>query len=320
MKNRPDLARARWRLWASTFVVMGALTSALIFLATNEDQAVKNDLLPSRGALIFGLVAALAAFLLYVIDAERKLRRLAEELFQQRLERERLAEREAIQRDFVSVVAHELRSPLSAIKGFARTLLLRSDSLSPEKRTQYLALINEQSDRLARLVNDLTEVSRIDTGRVKLEPTQTDVPALVKKLVDEFRTKWSDRDITVHSDDDAPPAFADPHRVEEILINLIENAMKYTPVGAPVDIEIRRDGDELAVSVRDHGAGISPEDAARVFEKFTRLGGEASDGVQGSGLGLYIVKGLVDAHDGRVWVEQANGSGARFTFTLPTVR
>lgn len=224
-------------------------------------------------------------------------------------------EAEMSQRDFVSMAAHELRSPLTAIKGFTRTLMTKFDRLEPERRTHYLGLVNEQSNRLARLVDDLMQVSRIDSGRVKLRREAVDIAATIETLLEQFRTKWVDRLITVSSDEVAF-ADADPHKLEEILINLIDNAVKYSPPGAPVDVGIRTIGGEVEVSIRDHGMGIGPEDTPSLFAKFHRLAQSASE-QPGTGLGLYIVKGLIEAHGGRVWVESAPGEGSTFRFILP---
>ncbi|HVL33643.1 MAG TPA: ATP-binding protein [Actinomycetota bacterium] len=299
-----------------TFLVISAMAAAFLYVATNAAPIIENDLLPPRSVLALSLGAALIAFLLYVIDAERKLRTLAEQVLRQQWEQEAAREREAGHRDFVSVVAHELRSPLAAIKGFARTLVVREHDLPAEKRVHYLTLIDEQSDRLARLVGDLTEATRIESGGIRLDRDEVDLGMVIKELADGFRGKWSDRPLVLDVPDDlSPVAYADRRRLEEILINLIDNACKYTPPGHPVEVSVRRVDGSLSVSVRDHGPGIPEEERARIFEKFHRI--DTASGIEGSGLGLYIVRGLVEAHGGTVTIHDAPGGGARFVFSLP---
>ncbi|HEX9713190.1 MAG TPA: HAMP domain-containing sensor histidine kinase [Actinomycetota bacterium] len=226
-------------------------------------------------------------------------------------------EQERMHRDFVSMAAHELRAPLTAIKGFARTLALKSDDLPPDRRTEYLAMINDQSDRLARLVDDLMQVARIDAGRVVLEPTDVDVGVLVRELLEQFAGKWDGRDIRISTSGGLPVATADPGRLEEVLINLIDNAVKYSPPGSPVDVAITSDDGRLTLSVRDGGIGIDPMEIPHLFEKFRRIASEETAEIPGTGLGLYIVKGLIEAHGGQVWVESERGKGSTFSFTLP---
>lgn len=226
-------------------------------------------------------------------------------------------EHERLQRDFVSMAAHELRSPLTAIKGFARTLRLKADRLSPERREQYLEMINDQSDRLARLVEDLMQVARIDAGRVVLEPEELDIGVLVKELVEQFHDKWRGRRISVAATGGLPVTAGDSHRLEEILINLIDNAVKYSPAQQPITVDIDAGDGELRVSVKDRGIGIPRHEQKNLFKKFSRVSSEATADIPGTGLGLYIAKGLIEAHGGRVWVESEPGNGSTFTFTLP---
>ncbi len=225
-------------------------------------------------------------------------------------------ESEMMQRDFVSMAAHELRSPLTAIKGFTRTLMTKFERLPEERRAHYLAVVNEQSNRLARLVDDLMHVSRIDARSVRLDPEVLDVAIVIRSLADQFRSKWTDREIQIDVDALAPPALADSHMLEEILINLIDNAVKYSAPGEPVVVEVRECLDGVEVSIRDRGDGIPPHDLDKLFGKFQRLAAKASD-VPGTGLGLYIVKGLIEAHGGRIWVDSVIGKGSTFSFTLP---
>jgi two-component system phosphate regulon sensor histidine kinase PhoR len=226
-------------------------------------------------------------------------------------------EQERMHRDFVSMAAHELRTPLTAIKGFTRTLMLKAHLISEERRNEYLSMVNEQSNRLAHLVDDLMQVSRIDAGRVLLDPQPLDVEETLLGLLDQFRSKWTDRSIEIiRGGEPMPAVFADPHKFEEILINLIDNAVKYSPSDSPVEVDLSSNSAEIRINVRDRGAGIEADEIPNLFQKFARISSSASE-VPGTGLGLYIVKGFVEAHGGHVWVESVPGEGSTFSFTLP---
>jgi two-component system phosphate regulon sensor histidine kinase PhoR len=225
-------------------------------------------------------------------------------------------EMQAMQRDFVSIVSHELRAPLTAIKGFAKTLLQRGEQLTPETRHNFLSTVNSQSDRLARLVDDLLQVSRIDARRLRVEIAPQHPRDVLEDLLRQFQTKWT-RTIELDVPESISPIAADRNKLEEVLINLIDNAVKYSPAGTPVRITANEDRGQVEIGVEDGGAGIAPEDSAKLFQKFQRLSTPATRDVGGTGLGLYIVKGLVDAMGGRVWVESAPGSGSRFAFAIP---
>jgi len=196
--------------------------------------------------------------------------------------------------------------------------MLKSDMLTQERKQLYLSMVNEQSNRLAHLVDDLMQGSRIDAGRVSIEPRALDLESTLGELLDQFRSKWIGRMIEVdHHHDEIPAVFADPHKLEEILINLIDNAVKYSDETKPVEVSIVTEGDEVRVSVRDHGDGIPPEEIPNLFQKFSRITSPGNAEIPGTGLGLFIVKGLVAAHGGRVWVDSAPGEGSVFSFTLP---
>jgi signal transduction histidine kinase len=162
------------------------------------------------------------------------------------------------------------------------------------------------------------QVSRIDAGRVSIEPQALQLEDTLSGLLEQFRSKWVGREIVVtHGRDGIPAVFADPHKLEEILINLIDNAVKYSANGSPVEVLIGTDPGEVKVSVRDHGDGIPPEEIPNLFQKFARISSPSTAEIPGTGLGLYIVKGFVEAHGGRVWVDSVIGEGSTFSFTLP---
>jgi signal transduction histidine kinase len=227
---------------------------------------------------------------------------------------------EQLQRDFVSIVSHELRAPLTAIKGFAKTLVTKDEELDAPTRREFLSTVNEQAERLARLVDDLLQVSRIDANRVRVELAEIDIDASLRALMGQFHSKWGSRRVIIDTDRGLPLVRADRAKLEEILINLIDNAIKYSPAWTPVRVTARVTGDEIEVAVADRGYGIAPDDAAQLFQKFHRITTPATRDIGGTGLGLYIVKGLVEAHGGRVWVESVPGAGSTFAFTIPRAR
>ena len=227
---------------------------------------------------------------------------------------------EQLQRDFVSIVSHELRAPLTAIKGFAKTLVVKDEELSPSTRREFLSTVNEQAERLARLVDDLLQVSRIDSKGVRVEWTEVAFDDVMRELMSQFQSKWGARRIAVVVPPDMPLIRTDRSKLDEVLINLIDNAIKYSPEGTPVHVSARDVGEEIQVEVADRGFGIAPEDAAQLFQKFHRVTTPATRDIGGTGLGLYIVKGLVEAQGGRVWVESIPGAGSTFAFTVPRAR
>lgn len=229
----------------------------------------------------------------------------------------RAKEIEQLQHDFVSIVSHELRGPLTAIKGFVQTLLLKSDRLPPETVTEFLSTINEQADRLNQLVEDLLNVSRIETRRLSIRPAEFDLEAMTRKLLNQFSSKWGGREIVIEADLDLPLVNADEKKIDEVMVNLIDNAVKYSPAGGAVRVNMRRVEDGVEVSVEDSGIGIAPEDATKLFERFQRIASPETRDIGGTGLGLYIVKNLIEAHGGRIFVTSAPGVGSTFTFFLP---
>lgn len=224
---------------------------------------------------------------------------------------------EQLQHDFVSIVSHELRGPLTAIKGFIKTLLKKEERLPPETRQDFLETINQQADRLNQLVEDLLNVSRIESRRLKMTLSEVDLEALTKKLVSEFQTKWSERDISIEPAPGMPLVRADEKKLEEIFINLIDNAIKYSPAGGPIKVMMWPTSDAVEVAVEDSGIGMAPEDTMKLFQRFHRIATVETRDIGGTGLGLYIVKNLVEAHGGTIVVSSAPGVGTTFTFSLP---
>jgi PAS domain S-box-containing protein len=216
--------------------------------------------------------------------------------------------------EVISAVAHELRSPLTSVKGFTATLLNRWDRFDDTKKRRMLVNIEADADRVTRLIGELLDVSRIEAGRLHLARRMIRVPDVAMRVVERMRPRAGEHELLCVFPAPFPDVFADSDKVEQVLTNLVENAIKYTDDGE-VSVGGSTEDSVVRISVSDQGEGIPAENRATVFNKFFRFG-PALD-TTGTGLGLYISKGLIEAHGGRIWVEEAPGGGARFTFTLP---
>ena len=225
---------------------------------------------------------------------------------------------EALKSDFVSTISHELRTPLAAIYGAALTLRREDVLLAEPQRTGLLEVIASESDRLARIVNDVLWVSRLESGGLRTMIEPCDAVALARSVVEAAR-HYIPPSITLDfsAPDDVPPVAADPDKVRQVLTNLVDNAVKYSPDGGRVDVEVERVGDRLRFFVRDEGLGVPPAEHRRIFEKFYRLDPDLTRGVGGTGLGLYISRELLERMGGRIWVESSGAGGSTFVAELP---
>ncbi len=217
--------------------------------------------------------------------------------------------------EIVSTVSHELRSPLTSVKGYTSLLLNRWDRIKDDQKKMMLEQVNHDADRVTRLITELLDISRLETGRLVLRRQLVDIPALTSSVVEKVGLDQPGLSPDIEFPDSFPRVYADPDKVEQVLTNLVENACKYaSPTGLSILGEST--GDEVAVSVADRGEGIPTADLPRVFTKFFRrdLGKPT-----GSGLGLWISRGLVEAHGGRLTASSRPGRGTTFRFTLPLV-
>jgi PAS domain S-box-containing protein len=226
---------------------------------------------------------------------------------------------EAIRAEFVATVSHELRTPLAALHGAALTLTQRGHQISAETRERLMRMISAQSKRLAGLVEDILLAGQLDAGTLRVEHEPFNAAAVARAAVDEARQRAAHKSmLRISTSDDLPRVLGDEGRTHQILANLIDNAVKYSPVGSRVDVEVQRENGRVRFSVRDRGPGIPPTEREHVFEKFYRLDPDHRHGVSGSGLGLYICRQLVSSMHGRIWVESApQQQGSTFTFDLP---
>ncbi|MGH9075847.1 MAG: ATP-binding protein [Acidimicrobiales bacterium] len=215
--------------------------------------------------------------------------------------------------EIVSTVSHELRSPLTTVKGYTSLLLNRWERISDDQKKLMLEQINHDADRVTRLITELLDISRLETGRLVLRRQAVDLAGLSAEVVGKVRLAYPDLDAALVFPPGLPEAWADSDKVEQVLTNLLENACKYaSPLGLTIDGEAA--GDAVAVRVTDRGAGIPPQDVPKVFTKFFRRSGGKPTG---SGLGLWISRGLVEAHGGNLVASSLPGEGSSFRFTLP---
>ncbi|MDX1688251.1 MAG: GAF domain-containing protein [Candidatus Promineifilaceae bacterium] len=226
--------------------------------------------------------------------------------------------------EFVSTVSHELRTPMTSIKGYADLMLMGAAGELTPPQLRYLEVIKNNADRLKALVNDLLDISRIETGKTQLKLQPVDISQLVSDVVNDHmqgRIQHEKIDIKVMTSiaPSLPLANADPDKVTRILTNLVDNALNYTPAGGEVEIEAQANGDYVSISVRDTGIGISEENQAKVFDRFYRVEESEVQDIPGTGLGLSIVSSLVEMHGGEMSLTSRLGEGSTFTFSLPLV-
>ena len=225
---------------------------------------------------------------------------------------------ERVRRDFVANVSHEFRTPLTAIQGFAETLLAGAMN-DPQNRERFLGIIVEHSRRLARLTEDLLMLSKMDADRLELEMRRIPVAPFVESCIETStpRAKEKDLKLFVNLAERVPDIAGDRRRLTEVLQNLLDNAIQYTPAGGQVMVSASPKNSEVIFSVSDTGIGIPQADQPRIFERFYRVDVARSREVGGTGLGLSIAKHLVETHGGRIWVDSEIGRGSQFHFSVP---
>jgi PAS domain S-box-containing protein len=217
--------------------------------------------------------------------------------------------------EIVSTVSHELRSPLSSVKGWTSLLLSKWDRIADDKKKEMLEQVNHDADRVTRLITELLDISRLETGRLVLRRQMVDMPTLAERVVQKLNFEYPDLEVSIDFPPDFPEVYADPDKVEQVFTNLVENACKYaSPKG--LSVAGAASEAEVAVSVTDQGEGIAEEDLPRVFTKFFR---RAEGRPTGSGLGLWISRGLVEAHGGKLTATSIRKRGTTFRFTLPLI-
>lgn len=228
-------------------------------------------------------------------------------------------EQEEQRSTFISVISHELQTPIAIIKGYASTLARTDAMLDPEALRSRLLAVEEEADRLNKLVGNLLYASRIQAGGLQMEIAPLDLSRLVQGVVRRLRARSPDVSVTLDIPPNLPIVMADRERIEEVLQNLLDNAIKYSPQRQDMTVACRATGDEVIVSVSDSGIGISLRDQKQIFHRFQRVGHHLTRTIAGAGLGLYICHAIVEAHGGHIWVESTLHEGSTFSFSLPRV-
>jgi two-component system sensor histidine kinase KdpD len=244
------------------------------------------------------------------IGAAVQLERLRREV----TEAEALRRADELKSALLNAVSHDLRSPLAAIIASAGSLQQTDVSWTDTERLDFAEGIENEAQRLNRLVGNLLDLSRIESGSLKPDLGWYDLASLVHEVVGRLKPALNEHKVRLSLPDDLPPLALDYIEIDEVLSNLLENAVKYTAPGTPIDVEIHRDKDEVRVEVADEGPGIPPAALPRLFEPFYRAAGSK---VRGTGLGLAVARGLVEAHGGRIWAANRDTGGATISFTLP---
>jgi len=223
---------------------------------------------------------------------------------------------ETLRRDFISNVSHELRTPLAALKAITETLQ-ESALEDPPAARRFLSQMEAEVDSLSLMVTELLELSRIESGRVPLELKPTRPVDILLPACERLRLQAERSELTlgIECPEDLPAVRADASRVQQVVVNLMHNAIKFTAAGGKVDLSASRQGEAVIFTARDTGIGISPDDLPRIFERFYKA--DRARATSGTGLGLAIARHLVEAHGGKIWVESELGKGSTFSFTIP---
>ena len=228
-----------------------------------------------------------------------------------------LSEANRLKAELISTLAHEMRTPLTSIKGYSTALLMEEATFGPETQREFLQFIDEECDVLQDLIHDLLESSIIDAGLLRLEPQPVQLPRLATSVTDDMARRTQKHRILLDFPDHFPIVDADPDRIAQVLRNLLDNAIKYSPQAGLIVVRGVVGEDEIVISVADQGLGIAPEHLNRLFDKFFRVKSGLGRHVVGSGLGLPIARTIVESHGGRIWAESQLEQGSTFYFTLP---
>jgi signal transduction histidine kinase/CHASE3 domain sensor protein len=280
------------------------ILGALLIAANDPERAMSDENLPLAELLAERAALAVENAKLYTeqVEARRKVEDLSR-----------------LKDEFLSIASHELRTPVTSIKGYtqlAKTLIREGDLATSE---EYLDIALDQIDRMSRLILELLDVSRIETGRLEIRRESIDWPTFVRDVIHRHHTAVSDRRFHMNLPDDTRQVVnGDRDRLEQVLGNLLENAVKYSPDGSDITVNVEQRGDHVVTAVCDRGIGIPADEIQQVFERFHRGRQVSSTNYGGLGLGLYITKQIVERHGGTIWVDSKEGAGTTFYFSLPT--
>ncbi len=292
-------------------------SNELIGVLTMGTKRAEREITDEEKELIM-VTTNLINFAFKIQDVEITLSQVTQEVYKMN---SKLHDLDKIKDDFVSITSHELRTPMTAIRSYAWMALNRADNPLSEKLKRYLQRTLVSTERLINLVNDMLNVSRIESGRIEIAPQAFNIQNLVGEVLVEIDAKAREKNLTIKSiNTEIPKIFADPNKVHQVLLNLLGNSLKFSPVNGWINISYFHDGEMVDVIVEDNGIGVTKEDIPRLFKKFSRLDSSfvAASSSGGTGLGLYICKSLIELMSGKIWVESAGeGKGSKFTFSLP---
>lgn len=227
-------------------------------------------------------------------------------------------EANALKLRFLGMISHELRTPLTSIKGFASVLLTKDLSIEQVAQKQYAAIIDEEADRLTGLVDQLLNLSHIQSGMLSIDVIPQSIHDVFNHVQPQLQLITANHELTFDIPDDLPSVLIDGERISQVLTNLVSNAVKYSTMGTPIQIVVRRENGYVQINITDRGEGIAPENRTLVFEAFRQLNRNRKRSTQGAGLGLAICKGIIEAHKGKIWIQDLPPPGTTISFTLPT--
>jgi signal transduction histidine kinase len=245
--------------------------------------------------------------------------RVAERTTELAIALDKAEDADRLKSQLLSTVSHELRTPLAVIKAHSSTIHTYYDRLPKERHLQYLSTINEEADRLSAMINSLLDMSRLEAGKLEIRPIAFQPLEVFEEVMQALRARYNDRPLITEIPSSLKEVNADPERLRQLIANLVDNAVKYSPVGTPITIGARPWDDSLEFWVKDEGNGLTPSQARRVFERFYQTDdNDYRSARNGVGLGLAICKGLVEEMGGRIWcTSEGLNKGSKFAFTLP---
>jgi Na+/proline symporter/signal transduction histidine kinase len=291
---------------------IGAASARIMVASVAKEEALTLD-------EVGELLDEASQVVVYSHKLEQKSRELEAATAELRAANERLKELDRLKDDFISTVTHELRTPLTSIRAFSE-ILLADPKVDLAERRKFLGIITRETERLTRLINQVLDLAKIESGRAEWRIARTDVRDIVNQAIAQMSQVFKEKGVALTTD--LPPraevVAADSDRLLQVLLNLLSNALKFSPAnGGRVEVTVRESDGMVRVDVRDNGPGIRPEDQPFIFDKFRQVGDTLTAKPPGTGLGLHISRQIIEHFGGRLWVESEYGAGARFSFTLP---
>ena len=276
-------------------------------------------------ALLIGILGVLLTLQVIRANREREREILERQKAQEELRKSEaqillaLRQSDTLKSALLSSVSHELRTPLTSIKALASRALDNSGEGARRPRAEYLESINQEIDHLTRLVENLLDMSRIEAGALRPKSDWELLEDLVEGAIGALGKSLRERELQLELEDDLPPVFIDGVQVQQVLVNLLDNAIKYSPEGTAIGLKVVRAGDAVEVHVSNSGEGIPTEEISRIFERFYRANSSRQRSIRGTGLGLAICKGIIEAHGGRIWVQSASDQATTLAFAIPLI-